>query len=302
MAVAALGLILTAAAIPAEKLPTREVKFIREITGGAAGPLSLPTDVAVDSDKIYVVDGGNHRVVVFDHQGKYLFAVGGEGSGPGKFRGLVGIGAGVNDQFYVADTQNHRVQVFDAKGKHLYGFPISSLDKPIRPIDVAVDPKGKEFYVTGNNNHKVMVFSSDGSFVREWGGGGLNPGEFRYPGSITFMRDARVAVVDILNTRLQVFEQSGEFSIEIGQWGVLPGNLFRPKGVAVDNAGRLYVSDSYMNLIQVYSDTGRFLYVLRMRGSPHPLDTPVGIAIDGENQLYITEMTKNRLSVFGLEP
>ena len=300
VAALALGLALAKQLAVAAPTLSHDIQFVRELTTGGQQALSLPSDVAVDNRQVYVVDGGNHRVVVFDRNGKYRFAIGEKGSGAGQFLDPVGITAGVDDRIHVADTGNHRVQTFDADGKYIDSFQILREDKPIRPIDVAESADGGELYVTGNNNHKVMVFSPDGRFLREWGGGGLNPGEFRYPGTIVLLRDARIAVVDILNTRVQVFERSGNFSIEIGQWGVLPGNLFRPKGVAIDSAGRLYVSDSYMNLVEVYSDTGQFLYVLRMPGAPHRIETPTGLAVDDDNHLYIAEMSENRVSVFNL--
>jgi DNA-binding beta-propeller fold protein YncE len=147
-----------------------------------------------------------------------------------------------------------------------------------------------------------MVFTPGGKLVREWGGSGLDQGRFRYPGIITFLPDARIAVVDILNTRVQIFERTGRFSIEVGEWGVLPGQLFRPKGVAVDSNGQLYVSDSYMNLIQVFTDTGVFVYVLQVNRITNAFKTPAGLTISNNNYLYVAEMLSNKVSVFKLGP
>lgn len=288
--------------ISAEPVKTHNIKFIRDITGGSAGPLSLPSDVAVYKQHVYVVDGGNHRVVVFNHEGKYLFAVGGEGERAGQFRNPVGIDVGEDGRIYVADKDNHRIQIFSKDGKYLKGFQVKSGDKLVRPVDIVVGTKGNEIYVTGNNNHKVMVLSKNGKLIREWGGSGQDSGEFRYPGTIAFLQDARVAVVDILNTRVQIFEQSGDFSIEVGEWGVLPGQLFRPKGVAVDSEGYLYVSDSYMNIIQVFSDTGRFEHLLKISEKTRTMEAPAGIAISNDKRLYVAEMLQNKISVFVLGP
>jgi DNA-binding beta-propeller fold protein YncE len=297
-----LGWLFSISQISADPVKTHNIKFIRDITGAAAGPLSLPSDVAVNKQHVYIVDGGNHRVVVFDHEGKYLFAIGGKGESAGQFHSPVGIDVGEDGRIYVADKDNHRIQIFSKDGKYLNSFQIKSKGTLVRPIDVAVGPEGKEIYVTGNNNHKVMVLSEDGQLKREWGGSGQNSGEFRYPGTIAFLQDARLAVVDILNTRIQIFEQSGEFSIEVGEWGVLPGQLFRPKGVAVDSKGYLYVSDSYMNLIQVFSDTGRFVHLLKISEITRTMETPAGIAISNDQRLYVAEMLQNKVSVFGLGP
>ena len=297
-----LGWLFSISQISAEPVKTHNIKFIRDITGGDAGPLSLPSDVAVNKKNVYIVDGGNHRVVVFDHQGKYLFTVGSEGERNGQFRSPVGIDVGEDGRIYVADKDNHRIQIFSKDGKYLKSFQIKSEGELARPVDVAVGTEADEIYVTGNNNHKVMVFSEKGQLKREWGGSGQESGDFRYPGTIAFLQDARVAVVDILNTRIQIFEQSGEFSIEVGEWGVLPGQLFRPKGVAIDSKGNLYVSDSYMNVIQVFSDIGRFVHLLKISEITRTMETPAGIAISNDQRLYVAEMLQNKISVFGLGP
>ncbi len=301
--IAGLWLVLSiAAGAASDKVPTIEVEPLLEIRGAAGNPLSLPSDVAVSDRRVYVVDGGNDRIAVFDHLGTFLLAFGGAGTRAGRMNGPVGIALGRDDTVYVADTGNNRVQVFDADGKYLSGFPVRSAGKAVRPIDLAVDTQAGEIYVTGNNNHKVMVFNAGGELLREWGGNGLNAGQFRYPATITLMPDGRIAVVDVLNTRVQVFKPSGRFSAEVGEWGVLPGQLFRPKGVAADRQGRFYISDSYLNLVQVYSNTGSFLYVLEIPGGRPPLQTPTGMAIDDDDRLYVVQMLENRVSVFQLRP
>ncbi len=292
--------VFSTAGVAADTIPALEVTPLLEINGAAGNPLSLPSDVAVSNQRVYVVDGGNDRVAVFDPRGKFLFAFGGAGAEKGRMKGPVGITAGGEGKVYVADTGNQRVQVYDADGKYLAGFPVRSDGQAVRPIDVAVDTRTGEIYVTGNNNHKVMVFNAAGELQREWGGNGLNAGQFRYPATIALMPDGRIAVVDVLNTRVQVFRQSGRFSAEIGEWGVLPGQLFRPKGIAIDRTGRFYISDSYLNLVQVYSNNGSFLHVLKISGARPTLRTPTGMAIDDNDRLYVAEMLENRVSVFSL--
>ena len=85
-------------------IKTHEIKFLLEFTGGAAGSLSLPSDVAVDREQVYVVDSGNHRLVVFNHQGQFRFAVGAEGDKPGQFSGPVGIDVAADGNVYIADA------------------------------------------------------------------------------------------------------------------------------------------------------------------------------------------------------
>lgn len=280
-------------------IPTDETRALTAI--GADAALSLPSDVAVAGDgRVYVVDSGHHRIAVFDRDGKLLVRFAERGTEPGRLRDPVGIGLAPNGEVYVADKGNRRIQVFDADGRFRRGFVVTSRGKPAAPVDVAIDAAGKTVYVTGNTNHRVMAFTPEGRFVREWGGEGVNRGEFRYPATVAVGADGRVYVVDILNTRVQAFESGGRI-YQIGGWGVLPGELFRPKGVALDRAGRVYVSDSYLDVVQVYDSSYRFLHVVGSGGKPHRVIASGGIAVDG-GRLYVTEMLKNRVAVFELGP
>jgi DNA-binding beta-propeller fold protein YncE len=265
------------------------------------GALVLPTDVEVNQSRIYIVDSGNNRLVVLDAAGKTQFSVGREGQGEGEFQDPVGLGIDRDGQIYVADTGNHRIQIFTAEGKFSGEIAVTSGGVPVRPIDVAVNPKTSHIIVTGNNNHKVMVFDRSGRMIREWGGNGAEAGKFRYPATIAVTHDLAIGVVDVFNTRVQLFQPNGDFLVKIGEWGVLPGQLFRPKGIAVDKQGYIYVSDSYMNVIQVFDDAGKFQYVLKQKHAGHDIMTPAGIAVAENNRLYVAEMLEHRISVFQID-
>ena len=74
-----------------------------------------PRDVAVDTaGRVYVVDTGNKRVVIFAADGNYISQFGSAGLGPGQFDEPVGI-AFDQRAVYVADTWNQRIQVFQAE-------------------------------------------------------------------------------------------------------------------------------------------------------------------------------------------
>lgn len=280
-------------------IPTANVRPLFDITGQGAGGLSLPSDVALGSDdRIYVVDGGNQRVVVFDRNGKYLLSFGRKGSAEGQFKDPVGIGTDGKGRVYVADTGNHRIQVFSAEGHFQYAFPVIDKGLAARPIDVAADASGAKIYVSANN--KVMRFSGSGKMLRQWGGFGEGNGRFRYPATVAMASNGTVYVVDVLNSRVQAFDEEGALLVQIGSWGVLPGEFFRPKGVAVDEKNQVYISDSYMDVIQVFDADGKFLRVLGQDGAPQRFVSVGGIAVGRDNRLYAAEMLRNKISVYKL--
>jgi len=292
-------LLLLSTTVFADDIKQQAVTKILEITDYADSTLALPSDVAVADGKIYVVDGGNHRVVVFDMQGQYLFKFGGKGSENGQMNYPVGIFASADNRVFVADSGNYRVQVFTARGHFQSAFKIKDGKKNIRPVDLILHSRTGHIFLTGSNNHSLMEYSHTGNFLRKWGGNGMNQGEFRYPATINELNDGRIAVVDVLNSRVQVFNSDGSISMVVGEWGVLPGQLVRPKGVAIDKKGNFYISDSYMNLLQSFTETGDFIAVLGKKDKPSTLLTPVGLTIY-KNKLFVVEMRAHRVSVYQL--
>jgi len=274
------------------------LQFGHSLDANSPQNLQLPSDVAVHQNKIYVVDGGNHRIVVYDLQGKFLFSFGSKGNKPGQFNYPVGIDAASNNRIYVADSGNKRIQIFSDKGIFLSSFAIKNEGEHGRPIDVLRHSKTGNLIVSSSNHH-LLTYSPKGKLLKRWGNNGKGRGEFRYPATLAELKDGRIAVVDVLNSRVQVFNSDGTLSLVVGEWGVLPGQLFRPKGIAVDSKGNFYISDSYMNVVQKYGDDGIFKAVLGEHGIPYKMVTPVGMTID-KKRLYVVEMKNNQVSVYQL--
>ncbi len=95
-----------------------------------------PSDIEIDSAQslIYVVDLGNHRIVAFDFDGKFVRIIGKEGQGPGEFSRPSGAFVTSDSRLAVADYGNNRIQVFDKTGK----FLSSTNTKEVRVADLMV--------------------------------------------------------------------------------------------------------------------------------------------------------------------
>lgn len=293
-ALAILGLVSASASL-AKNVPLVAPDKLSDV-----GKLSVPSDVDTGKDgKIYVVDGGNHQVAVFDAAGSRIGTLGEMGSEEGQFTSPLGLGTSKKGEVYVADKGNNRLVMFDAKGKFRRNIPLEDDGDDVVPVDVAVGPKGKELFVTTNNSHKVLVFSTKGELLRAWGGEGEDDGQFRYPATIDIDSAGNVYVVDVLNARVQKFDLAGTHLLTIGELGGKAGTFFRPKGVAVDDAGNIYVSDSFLGAIQVFNPAGEFHYVIGEEDEATVFKTPVGMANNGAS-LYVTQMLPG--NVLRLEP
>ena len=257
-----------------------------------------PTEVAVGKEgEIFVLDGVNGQVKVFDERGRFLRAAGSPGEGKGRLRHPVGMDLDSRGNIYVADTGNRRVQIFRRSGAYQRTIDLAPLEA--RPIDILVGEEKDRLYVSEREGHRILVLTLDGAFVDSWGEYGEDPGRFRFPAMMARDAERAIYVVDVLITRIQVFNPAGGRTRQIGEYGVRTGQLFRPKGVALGPKAILYVSDSYTGVIQAFEDTGTYRGVLADRkGRLLRLTTPVGMTFDRQGKLYVVEMDLNKVSVF----
>lgn len=138
--------------------------------GDSEGKLRFPSAIAVDSDRIFVGDQGNHRIQVFDHGGQFLFSFGGPISESvhsardfeGGFTRIQGLTIG-ESKLYVLDSYHAHVQVFDLKGKSLefLGRRGTCEDCVALALDVALDGVG-DLLITDPERHRVISLSTSG--------------------------------------------------------------------------------------------------------------------------------------------
>jgi len=130
--------------------------------GREGGEFNLPRDVVVGKEgRIYVVDGGNFRVQIFDRSGKYLQSFGTVGKQMGNFARPKEIAADAEGNVYVVDSAFGNFQVFNADGElMMFAGERAERDAPGRymlPSGIAVDEDGR-VYVVDQWFRKVDVF------------------------------------------------------------------------------------------------------------------------------------------------
>jgi DNA-binding beta-propeller fold protein YncE len=283
-----------------EVLPAEELFVLK---GSPNMPFRQPTDVAVDPEhRIFVMDGLNSRVVVFDAEGGYLYSFGARGSAPGEMLMPVGMGISPSGEVFVADTGNHRIQVFSPAGGFQRLFPLVTEEKG-DPTDVLPSSFNNLCYVCDNDNHQVQVYdATSGQYVAGWGGKGKNLGEFRYPATLAMDSGNNLYVVDVMNARVQTFDPHGERAWEVAVWGVSLDRLFRPKGVAIDGSKRILVSDSYAGIIKVFLPGGDlFGFVGDAKGETRRFTTPTNIVLDPRGRLLVVETRASQVSVYRIK-
>lgn len=274
------------------------VEFDFAIETAAGRSFEQPTDLAVIDGELYVLDGLNHRVAVFDLVGNYRRQFG----SPRELPRAIGLCADGEGGLYVPDAASARLLAYSAGGELRSSFEVAPVREGEKPdiTDCVVSARG-EIFMTDNNNHRVQVYSRDGERLRHWGRFGEAGSEFRFPATLDIDGDGVVFVVDVINNQVKGFRTTGRPAQWLGGWGITPGRLFRPKGVLVVG-DRVFVSDSYTGVIQVFHTAGGLVGILADgQGENIRFRTPTNMAF-ANNRLYVVEQLQNRVSVWRLEP
>ena len=97
------------------------------------------SDAVVQSDNgLVVANRGTHELRFYDGRGRYLRSVGGEGDGPGEFRGLQFVDRFSGDSLLAFDGRHLRASVFDRQGRFIRSYSLNSPTNPSRPSLVGV--------------------------------------------------------------------------------------------------------------------------------------------------------------------
>lgn len=158
-----------------------------------------PSAVAVDPEngEVYVADGyGNRRVVVLDHEGRYLRQWGRQGTtaeadagAPGTFMKVVhGVALSAAGHVYVCDRQGDRVQVFERDGTFVRNIWVRT-GTPRLPdprgtawwLAFSPDPGQQHLYIMNGRNEQVHVLDhASGDIVTSFGRPGHMLGAFTH--------------------------------------------------------------------------------------------------------------------------
>ena len=205
--------------------------------------------VAVDSaERVYVFCRGEHPVIVFDKEGKFLNAW-----GEGAFPRPHGIFIDHKDQVHLVDCGDHTIRSYTTDGELLRtlgepnqpsstGFevghtPVRKGGEPFNMVcNTHVLADGSMVVADGYGNARVHCFDPQGKLSASWGEPGSAPGQFNLPHGIAVDSAGTIFVADRENCRVQLFSPGGEFK---DAWTLLN----RPSDVFIDAQDRIYIAE-----------------------------------------------------------
>ena len=143
-------------------LPSPEVRrFLDRVwgtPGAGPGQLNRAEGLAIDAQgQLWVADSCNHRVEVFDRDGKRIRTLGRAGTGPGEFSYPYDVKIDPAGRVFVCEFGNSRITVLDASGAvvEVVGRAGGALGEFANPWAIALDSKGN-LYVADSQNHRVQ--------------------------------------------------------------------------------------------------------------------------------------------------
>lgn len=245
--------------------------------------------VAVSDSQIFVVDGWNQSIEVFDTStGEFLYDFGERDQGEG-FNFPRAIDIGPNGDLYITD--DGQVMQTKVDGTVVARFKDDDRTTGYRSKGIVVSQDAL-FETSFRKNRVYKRDGSDGEILEQWGDAGSGPGEFAGPYGIALAPDGTLYVADSGNTRIQRFTEKGEY---IGEWATAA----RPSGIALDPVREiLYVGEG--NAVEAYDLTGVFLFSWGEKGNqPGQLKGTYGISLSPDgNVIYVSQKKNNRLQRF----
>lgn len=197
---------------------------------GGRGQLQLPINCFVDEDgAIYVADANRRQVVIFDHERRFVRAVGESES----FKPTDVLVR--NDTIYVVSVQEHSIHLYSSRThEHLGALNGGSSDSEgfIRqPTNIAMDRE--VLYISDFGDFNVKKISTAGQFIGGIGSYGNGPGQFTRPKGLDLDREGNLYVVDAAFQNVQIFNPEGQILMYFGGSYSGPGAMWLPAGIAV---------------------------------------------------------------------
>lgn len=270
--------------------------------GGEPGQFNRPWGITTDHHgNIIIGDRSNHRIQVFDSNGKYKHSFGTEGVRPGQFNRPAGVAVTREGNIVVADKDNHRIQVLKVNGHFLFMFGSkgSNDGQMIYPYDVSVNELDGRIAVTDTGNHRLLVFSAEGILLGKFGHKGYLCGHFDSPRGIAFNGNGSLVVSDFNVHHILVIYPDGTTAKILGSHGSGNGQFTRPQGISIDHMGNYIIADTRNHRIVIMQPNGQVVTKFGGPGSaPGLFDRPTSVAVLPDGRIVAVDFGNSRIQIF----
>ncbi len=265
--------------------------------GTHPGDFNRPRAVAIDAqDRLYIVDF-TARIQVFDRNGKFLNYC---WTTPDYRNGRPsGLSMDRDGNLLVSDSHYSSFRIYSFDGKLLRSFEYKSGSQPGNlsyVSDVVQDAEGFYYVAEFGENQRMSKFDQDGKFLKCWGTGGSQRGEFGRIRALALGPDGNLYVCDATNHRIAVYSRAGELLDCWGQPGSELGQLSYPYDLAFGRHGELYVVEHGNHRVQKFTSKGEWLGSWGEPGrGPGQLCEPWALAVDSRGRVHVIDTENHRV-------
>ncbi|KIH66996.1 b-box zinc finger [Ancylostoma duodenale] len=225
--------------------------------GVMEGQFTEPSGVAVNAQgDIVVADTNNHRIQVFDKEGRFKFQFGECGKRDGQllYPNRVAVNKMTGDFVVTERSPTHQIQVYNQYGQFLRKFGANILQ---HPRGVCVDSKGR-IIVVECKVMRVIIFDMFGNILQKFSCSRY----LEFPNGVCTNDKNEILISDNRAHCIKVFSYEGQFLRQIGGEGITN----YPIGVAINAMGDVVVADNHNNFnLTVFSQDGAMIGALESK-------------------------------------
>uniref|UniRef100_A0A2P2HY96 Brain tumor protein-like n=1 Tax=Hirondellea gigas TaxID=1518452 RepID=A0A2P2HY96_9CRUS len=206
--------------------------------GVLEGQFTEPSGVAVNAQNdIIVADTNNHRIQIFDKEGRFKFQFGECGKRDGQllYPNRVAVVRTSGDIIVTERSPTHQIQIYNQYGQFVRKFGANTL---CYPRGVTVDNKGR-IIVVECKVMRVIIFDQYGTVLHQFN----CPSHLEFPNGVVVNDKQEIFISDNRAHCVKVFSYEGQYLRQIGGEGITN----YPIGVGITTQGEILIADNHNN-------------------------------------------------------
>nr|CAG4649972.1 EOG090X01W2 [Sida crystallina] len=225
--------------------------------GVMEGQFTEPSGVAVNAQNdIIVADTNNHRIQIFDKEGRFKFQFGECGKRDGQllYPNRVAVVKTSGDIIVTERSPTHQIQIYNQYGQFARKFGANVLQ---HPRGVTVDSKGR-IIVVECKVMRVIIFDQMGNVLHKFG----CSKHLEFPNGVVVNDKQEIFISDNRAHCVKVFSYEGVFLRQIGGEGLTN----YPIGVGINSAGEILIADNHNNFnLTIFTQDGQLISALESK-------------------------------------
>ncbi|XP_059480606.1 brain tumor protein [Neocloeon triangulifer] len=225
--------------------------------GVMEGQFTEPSGVAVNAQNdIIVADTNNHRIQIFDKEGRFKFQFGECGKRDGQllYPNRVAVVKPSGDIIVTERSPTHQIQIYNQYGQFVRKFGANILQ---HPRGVTVDNKGR-IVVVECKVMRVIIFDQGGNVLQKFG----CSKHLEFPNGVVVNDKQEIFISDNRAHCVKVFNYEGTYLRQIGGEGITN----YPIGVGINLSGEILIADNHNNFnLTIFTQDGQLVSALESK-------------------------------------